>query len=61
MKEEKITTTIRIPDDIIKEMQEESRAMGISLNSYMLVAMSQGRKVLNSDISLHGSLQDISK
>jgi hypothetical protein len=49
---DKDTTTIRIPKDIRNMMQKEADAMGISLNSYYLVAASIGRKVLNSSVTV---------
>jgi len=52
MKGDKETTTIRIPVDNLQEMQKEAKVIGISLNSYMLMAMHTGRKVLNSNITV---------
>jgi Arc-like DNA binding domain. len=48
---EKDTTTLRIPRDIRDTMQKEAEEMGISLNSYFLVAANMGRKLLNCRVS----------
>ena len=49
---DKDTTTIRIPKEVRSLMQEEADAMGISLNSYFLVAMNMGRKLLSSKVTV---------
>ena len=49
---EKETTTIRIPKNIRDTMQKEAESMGISLNSYFLVAVNMGRKILNYNITV---------
>lgn len=51
MKGEKETTTIRIPTRNLEAMQKEASEIGLSLNSYMLMAIHLGRKVLNSGIN----------
>ena len=45
---EKETTTIRIPQEIMENMRKEAESIGLSVNSYMLVAIAYGRKLLNS-------------
>jgi hypothetical protein len=52
MENTKITTTIRVPLSNIEAIQKESDEMGLSLNSYMLLAIHMGRKILNSNISV---------
>ena len=49
---DKETTTIRIPKDIRDTMQKEAEAMGISLNSYLLVTANMGRRVLNCEVTV---------
>lgn len=50
MKVDKETTTLRIPVEIISDMRNETKKIGISLNDYMLMTMHIGRKVLNGNI-----------
>ena len=49
---EKETTTIRIPREIMEDMRKEAESIGLSVNSYMLVAIAYGRKLLNAAPSL---------
>lgn len=48
---DKETTTIRVPSNILVEMKTEADKIGISVNSYMLITIHMGRKILNSNIS----------
>lgn len=52
MATDKETTTLRIPKDIRDAMQKEAEAMGISLNSYFLVAANMGRRMLNCNVTV---------
>jgi len=49
---EKETTTIRVPDTIMQEIRQEAADMGLSTNSYMLAAISMGRRILNANPAL---------
>lgn len=52
MKDEKETTTLRVPVNILRDIKNEASQAGLSANSYMLLAIHLGRKALSSDLNL---------
>lgn len=54
MKEKEIVSTqIRLPASIHKYIKQEAERLGIAQNAFLIVLLEQGRKLWESDVSIH--------
>lgn len=54
MKEKEIVSTqIRLPASIHKYIKQEAERLGIAQNAFLIVLLEQGRKLWESDASIH--------
>lgn len=42
--EEKITTTVRLPSELVEKLKKEAQELGISFNSYVIYLLNQNHQ-----------------
>lgn len=57
MKNESISTQIRLPIGIHEYIKQESDRIGISQNAFLVVLLEQGRKLWDSEVNVHRAIQ----
>lgn len=53
MKNESISTQIRLPAGIHEYIKQEAARIGISQNAFLVVLLEQGRKLWEADVTVH--------
>ena len=51
MKNESISTQIRLPVGIYEYIKEKSAEMGISQNSFLIILLNQGKKLWEAEVN----------
>lgn len=51
MKENSISTQIRLPADIHRYIKQEADRMGIAQNAFLIVLLEQGKKLWEADVT----------
>lgn len=53
MKEDFVSTQIRLPAGIHSYIKQESTKMGIAQNAFLIVLLEQGKKLWEAQVNLH--------
>lgn len=53
MKEDFISTQVRLPDGIHSYIKQEAARMGIAQNAFLIVLLEQGKKLWEAKPNLH--------
>ncbi len=53
MKNESISTQIRLPAEIHEYIKQESARMGIAQNAFLVILLEQGKKLWEARVNLH--------
>lgn len=53
MKNESISTQIRLPAGIHRYIQQEAARMGIAQNAFLVILLEQGKKLWEAQVNLH--------
>lgn len=53
MKNESISTQIRLPAGIHEYIKQESARMGIAQNAFLVILLEQGKKLWEAQVNLH--------
>ncbi len=53
MKNESVSTQIRLPAGIHEYIKQESTRMGIAQNAFLVILLEQGKKLWEAKVDLH--------